>query len=96
MSAKAKSPSTAAPPRVPDIADLRSAIARAETQGVDRADMLLHLTLRDESMIKRSRSVGVDEVSFADGQMWFVGVKVVAASGGTSSLEVPAEAAAAG
>jgi hypothetical protein len=96
MSAKAKTPPQPTTPRAPDIADLRSAIDRAESQGVARGDMLLHLTLRDESMIKRSRSVGVDEVSFADGQMWFVGVKVVAASGGTSSLEVPAEAAAAG
>ncbi|HZC15556.1 MAG TPA: hypothetical protein VE309_02235 [Caulobacteraceae bacterium] len=92
MSAKTAKTQTSTTPRAPDIGDLRSAIDKAETQGIARDDMLLHLTLRDESMIKRSRSVGVDEVSFADGQMRFVGVKVVAASGGTSSLEAPAVA----
>ena len=73
----------------PNIADLRIAIDRAETSGIAKGDMLLHLTFRDEAMIKRSRLVGVDEVSFADGQMRFMGVKVVVASGGASSLEAP-------
>jgi hypothetical protein len=91
MSAKSQK-AQATPPSGPNIADLRTAIDRAETSGIDRGDMLLHLTFRDEAMIKRSRSVGVDEVSFADGQMRFMGVKVVVASGGASSLEAPATA----
>ena len=97
MSAKAgkTQTATATAPRAPDIADLRSAIDKAETQGIDRDDMLLHLTLRDESVIKRSRSVGIDEISFADGQMRFVGVRVVVTSDAMSSLEAPAEAPAA-
>jgi hypothetical protein len=95
MSAKASKTQTATAPRAPDIADLRSAIDKAETQGIERGDMLLHLTLRDESVIKRSRSVGIDEISFADGQMRFVGVRVVVTSDAMSSLEAPAEAPAA-
>ncbi len=94
MSAKAGKTQTTTAPRAPDIADLRSAIDKAETQGIDRGDMLLHLTLRDESVIKRSRSVGIDEISFADGQMRFVGVRVVVTSDAMSSLEAPAEVAA--
>jgi hypothetical protein len=94
MSAKAgKTQSTTTmAPRAPDIADLRSAIDKAETQGIDRGDMLLHLTLRDESVIKRSRSVGVDEISFADGEMRFIGVRVVVTSDAMSSLEAPVAA----
>jgi hypothetical protein len=89
MSAKAGKTQTQAP-RAPDIADLRSAIDKAETEGIARGDMLLHLTFRDEAMLKRSRSVGVDEVSFADGEMRFVGVRVVVSAGAiASSLEAP-------
>jgi hypothetical protein len=93
MSAKAgKTQSPTMAPRAPDIADLRSAIDKAETQGIDRGDMLLHLTLRDESVIKRSRSVGVDEISFADGEMRFIGVRVVVTTDAMSSLEAPVAA----
>jgi hypothetical protein len=95
MSAKTAKTQTTTAPRAPDIAELRSAIDKAETQGIGRGDMLLHLTLRDESVIKRSRSVGVDEISFADGEMRFVGVRVVVTSDAMSSLEAPAEAPAA-
>ena len=95
MSAKAGKTQTINALRAPDIADLRSAIDKAETQGIDRGDILLHLTLRNESVIKRSRSVGIDEISFADGQMRFVGVRVVVTSDAMSSLEAPAEAPAA-
>jgi len=95
MSAKTAKTQTTTAPRAPDIAELRSAIDKAETQGIGRGDMLLHLTLRDESVIKRSRSVGVDEISFADGEMRFVGVRVVVTTDAMSSLEAPAEAPAA-
>ena len=95
MSAKAGKTQTINALRAPDIADLRLAIDKAETQGIDRGDILLHLTLRNESVIKRSRSVGIDEISFADGQMRFVGVRVVVTSDAMSSLEAPAEAPAA-
>ena len=95
MSAKTAKTQTTTAPRAPDIAELRSAIDKAEIQGIGRGEMLLHLTLRDESVIKRSRSVGIDEISFADGEMRFVGVRVVVTSDAMSSLEAPAEAPAA-
>ena len=81
-----------APPgaRAPTIAELRSAIDRAEAGGVDRHDMILRLTLRDESTIKRSPSVSLEEVSFAGGEMRFMGVKVVAGAVAISFLESPA------
>ncbi len=74
----------------PSIDDLRVAIDRAEAEGIARPDMLLRLTFRDASLIKRSPSVGVDEVSFADGHMRFLGVKIVVGPVALSSLEAPA------
>nr|QQZ48859.1 hypothetical protein JKL49_16320 [Phenylobacterium glaciei] len=62
--------------RGPTIEDLRAAVAKAEADGVSRDTMLLRLTFRDESLIKRSPEVGLDEVSFIDGEMRFVGVRV--------------------
>ena len=61
-----------------------------ESEGIPRQDMLLRLTFRDASLIKRSPSVGVDEVSFADGYMRFLGVKIVVGPVALSSLEAPA------
>jgi hypothetical protein len=92
MSAKAPKslPLPPAGARAPSIADLRAAIDRAEADGVDRGDMVLRLTLRDESTIKRSPTVALDEVSFADGQMRFLGVKVVAGAVAVSYLEAQA------
>jgi hypothetical protein len=92
MNTKATKPRSG-PEGTLSISELRTAIDRAENQGIARGDMLLHLTLHDEAKIKRSPSVGVDEVSFADGEMRFVGVKVVVAAGVVSSLEAPAAAA---
>ena len=62
--------------RGPTIEDLRAAVTKAEADGVSRDTMLLRLTFRDESLIKRSPEVGLDEVSFIDGEMRFVGVRV--------------------
>lgn len=74
----------------PTIDDLRAAIRRGEDDGVQPADMLLRLTLRDVSLIKRSPSVGVDEVSFAGGDMRFLGVRIVQGPYAISALEAPA------
>ncbi len=61
----------------PSIEDLRVSIDRAEAEGIARADMVLRLNFRDASLIKRSPSVSVDEVSFEGGDMRFVGVRIV-------------------
>lgn len=74
----------------PTIDDLRVAIQRGEDDGVMRQDMLLRLTLRDVSLIKRSPSVKTDEVSFVGGDMRFLGVKIVQGPYAISALEAPA------
>lgn len=67
-------------PRVggPNIADLRAAVARALEDGSNIKDLRLRLTRRQEADIKRSTEVTLDEVSFANGEMRFLGVKVLA------------------
>ena len=75
----------------PSIEDLRVSIDRAEAEGIARADMVLRLNFRDASLIKRSPSVGVDEVSFEGGEMRFLGVRIVVGQVGLSSLQAPAE-----
>lgn len=98
--AKAKKAEPAAPkalklgkiapmPRAPTIADLRAAVATAEAEGVPTKNLTLHLTFRDESLLKRSPLVQVSEIAFKDGEMRFLGVKVVAAPEGVSFLEKP-------
>ncbi len=80
MTPKPMSPSAA---RVPTAAGFRQAIAQAESDGIDKKKMTLRVTMRDESELKRDRTVRVDEISFKDGEMRFLGVKVV--SGGITS-----------
>jgi hypothetical protein len=86
--AMSRSSSKAAlPPKPPGISDLRQLIQKAEEAGGDRDSMILHLTFRDASLIKRSREVGVDEIRFADGEMRFLGVRVVVGDVAMSSLQ---------
>ena len=73
------------------IQKLRDLIAAAEREGAKPADLLLHLTLGDASEIKRDRSVATDEISFRDGEMRFVGVKVL--EGGVSVSRLDRQAA---
>lgn len=82
MPTKAPPPSAASSPGRPSIEDLRAQIARAEADGVSKDAMTLSLTLRDEADLKRARSVGVHEISFADGEMRFLGVRII--SGGVT------------
>jgi len=58
------------------IGDLRNAITEAEGRGVKRKKMMLHLTHRDASLLKRSPVVADDEISFEGGEMRFLGVQV--------------------
>lgn len=62
-------------PRKPAV-EFRDAIEKAESDGVSRGDMLLKLTLSDASELKRDRTVAVEDISFADGTMRYLGVKV--------------------
>lgn len=58
------------------VSDLRGAIAEARDRGVKPAKMHLHLTHRDASLLKRSKEVADDEISFEGGEMRFLGVQV--------------------
>lgn len=74
------------------INQLRAWIANAEREGVARADMQLNLSHRDLAGLKRSPCVSMEEITFFDGVMRFLGVEVVAAATAASTFErrVPA------
>lgn len=86
MAASKHSPIAARPPR-PRIPDFRAAIDRAVADGLDRDAMVLRLTLRDESDLKRSTGVALDEISYEGGAMRFLGVRVVAGGVIDSALD---------
>jgi hypothetical protein len=69
-------------------ADFRKAIDEASRAGVDKDHMVLWLTLRDEAVLKRDRSVKIDEIGFANGEMRFCGVKVAHSGLEASALRV--------
>jgi hypothetical protein len=81
--------STPQPPRRMTPEAWREAIAQAESEGVARADMVLHLTLRDASELKRDRNVAVEDIAFAAGVMRYVGVRVEAGGVTVSALNRP-------
>lgn len=54
----------------------RTEIEKAEAAGAARESMLLKLTLSDVSRIRRDRNLSVTDISYADGVMRFLGVKV--------------------
>jgi hypothetical protein len=55
----------------------RGEIEKAEAAGVTRRRMTLQLTLSDVSQLRRDRSLPVADISFKDGEMRYLGVKVV-------------------
>ena len=69
------------------IQKLRDLIAAAERDGSKPGSMLLRLTLGDASELKRDRSVATHEISFKDGEMRFLGVKVEEGGVSLSSLD---------
>ncbi len=75
-------------PGGPSIDDLRAAVAKALEDGSNIADLRLRLTRRHEAQLKRSPEVGLDEVSFSNGEMRFLGVKVLAGPINESILDL--------
>ncbi|MDP1631987.1 MAG: hypothetical protein Q8L66_11280 [Caulobacter sp.] len=71
------------------IADLRAAISEAEISGTDRKKLVLQLTHRDASLFKRSPAVALDEISFKDGEMRFLGIRVEVGAVAVSALTAP-------
>jgi len=67
------------------ILSLRTEIEQALAEGADLTSLVLHLTPRDDSALKRHPSVAVADIDFRNGEMHFLGVKVL--KGETSQLE---------
>lgn len=57
-------------------ARFRSQIEAAVAEGVAPADMTLQLTLRDVTLLSRDRTTPVADISYAGGEMRFLGVRV--------------------
>src|SRR5690348_954907 len=74
MAVKTGSTSIGSPPS-PE-ARFRPQIASAIAAGVAPEAMTLRLTLRDANLIVRDSAVGVEEVRFEAGAMYFLGVRV--------------------
>jgi hypothetical protein len=79
-----------AQPRRLGASDFGRQIEKAELAGVERSAMTLRLTLGDVAALKRDRSLALEEISFANGEMRFRGVKVIA--GGLAASELQFEA----
>lgn len=75
--------------RVTPAVHFRDEIEKAEAAGLAREDMTLRLTLADVSKLKRDASLAVADISFSDGAMWFLGVKVEAGGVPESVLKHP-------
>jgi len=80
-------PSQSQPPPAPG-KKFRAAIEQARLEGIDRSALLLRLTLSDVSRLKRDREIAAEEISFADGEMRYLGVKVVGGDVETSALVI--------
>lgn len=80
-------PRPSTPTASPRPADFRHAIAQAQADGLGVDDLTLRLTLRDKSDLTRDPAVKVEEISFAGGEMRFLGVRVVAGGVAVSSLD---------
>jgi hypothetical protein len=84
----ARSPSSAAakPQGSPD-RRFRDQIETAVSEGVAREDMILHLTLRDVSLLSRDPAVPVTDISYSGGVMRFLGVRIEKGGVPTSALQ---------
>jgi hypothetical protein len=80
-------PSQSQPPPAPG-KKFRAAIEQARLEGIDPSALLLRLTLSDVSRLKRDREIAAEEISFADGEMRYLGVKVVGGDVETSALVI--------
>lgn len=56
-------------------------------EGVSPEDMTLHLTLRDVSLLSRDPAVPVTDISYANGVMRFLGVRIEKGGVAASALD---------
>jgi hypothetical protein len=64
----------------------RHQIERAEADGLGRGQMTLRVTHADASLLKRDREIAVSDISFNDGEMRFLGVRVEIGTATVSEL----------
>ncbi|MGH7025301.1 MAG: hypothetical protein ACREEB_17170 [Caulobacteraceae bacterium] len=76
-------------PRASAARHFRGEIEKAEADGVARGDMTLRLTFGDVSQLKRDHEIALEDISFADGTMRFLGVKVEPGGIAVSILDRP-------
>jgi hypothetical protein len=69
-------------------AHFREAIGKAVGEGAEQEDMTLRLTLSDFSELKRDGTIAVEDISFKDGEMRYLGVKVTGGGVETSRLDL--------
>ena len=69
-------------------ARFRPQIEAAAADGADRAQMLLRLTLRDATLMSRDPTTPVADISYQDGEMRFLGVRVAKGGVAESSLDL--------
>ena len=81
--------SSTPPRRVAPAVRFREQIERAEAGGLAREEMTLRLTHGDASLLKRDRALAVSDISFADGAMRFLGVRVEEGGVAESELVTP-------
>jgi hypothetical protein len=71
-------------------ASFHEAVQDAVSAGVAPEAMTLRLTHRDAAMLRRDPKVPVEAISFVDGEMRLLGVKVVTGGVAVSGLDVVA------
>ncbi len=76
-----------AKPPTPPAVEFRAAIEAAQREGVAPGDLTLRLTLRAEASLRRDRSLAVEDISYLDGAMMFLGVPVISGGVDASRLE---------
>lgn len=69
-------------------ARFRPQIEAAAAGGADPAQMLLRLTLRDANLMSRDPETPLADISYADGEMRFLGVRVAKGGVAESSLDL--------
>lgn len=80
-------PPPPSPARVSAAKRLRHAIEAADAEGIQRKDMVLRLTLSDVAHLKRDASLALEDISFRDGVMRFLGVQIEPGGVAESVLE---------
>ena len=75
------------PARVSAAKRLRHVIETADADGVRREDMILRLTFGDVAQLKRDASLPLADISFRDGVMRFLGVRIEQGGVAESVLE---------